>query len=194
MVAHIVRDDGVASSNLVTSTKVINAVLLFGVDYSIKIYGGIVVKKIISIFAVVALCLAVFCGCGAKEVKLSEVMSKINSDFSLSLESLSSADDLNKYYSIETADVKQFAAEIDKNNNAPVEIVLVEAVDADAAARVESALTTRYNAIYSQYTSYTPEKVSMVKECKVTKDGNFVSLIVAENAPKILDTYYSFIK
>lgn len=151
-------------------------------------------KKVISLVSAFVLCLAVFTGCGAKEVKLDEVMDKINSDFSLSLQTLQSADELNTYYSIDTADVKQFAAEIDPNNNAPVEIVLVEAVDADAAGRVETALTTRYNAIYSQYSSYTPEKLSMVKACKVTKDGNYVSMIVADKAPEMLDVYYGFIK
>lgn len=151
-------------------------------------------KKVISIVSAFVLCLAIFTGCGAKEVKLSEVMDKINSDFSLSLQTLESADELNTYYSIDTADVKQFAAEIDPNNNAPVEIVLIEAVDADAATRVESALTTRYNAIYSQYSSYTPEQLDMVKACKVTKDGNFVSMIVADKGAEMLDVFYSYDK
>lgn len=151
-------------------------------------------KKVISIVSAFVLCLAIFTGCGAKEVKLSEVMDKINSDFSLSLQTLESADELNTYYSIDTADVKQFAAEIDPNNNAPVEIVLIEAVDADAATRVESALTTRYNAIYSQYSSYTPEQLDMVKACKVTKDGNFVSMIVADKGSEMLDVFYSYVK
>lgn len=151
-------------------------------------------KKVISIVSAFVLCLAIFAGCGAKEVKLSEVMDKINSDFSLSLQKLESADELNTYYSIDTADVKQFAAEIDPNNNAPVEIVLIEAVDADAATRVESALTTRYNAIYSQYSSYTPEQLDMVKACKVTKDGNFVSMIVADKGSEMLDVFYSYVK
>lgn len=151
-------------------------------------------KKVISIVSALVLCLAVFAGCGAKEVKLSEVMNKLNSDFSLSLKALESADDLNKYYSINTADVKQFAAEIDPNNNAPVEIVLVEATNADAAGKIETALTNRYKSIYSQYSSYTPEKLSMVKDCKVTKDGNFVTMIVADKAPEMLEAFYKFIK
>ncbi|MGN0501730.1 MAG: DUF4358 domain-containing protein [Ruminococcus sp.] len=151
-------------------------------------------KKVISIVSAFVLCLAIFAGCGAKEVKLSEAMDKINSDFSLSLQKLESADELNTYYSIDTADVKQFATEIDPYNNAPVEIVLIEAVDADAATRVESALTTRYNAIYSQYSSYTPEQLDMVKACKVTKDGNFVSMIVADKGSEMLDVFYSYVK
>lgn len=151
-------------------------------------------KKVISIASALVLCLVIITGCGAKEVKLSEVMDKINSDFSLSLQKLESADELNTYYSIDTADVKQFAAEIDPNNNAPVEIVMIEAVNADAASRVESALTTRYNAIYSQYSSYTPEQLDMVKACKVTKDGNYVSMIVADKGSEMLDVFYSYVK
>ena len=151
-------------------------------------------KKVISIVSALVLCLAVFAGCGAKEVKLSEVMNKLNSDFSLSLKALESTNNLNKYYSINTADVKQFAAEIDPNNNAPVEIVLVEATNADAAGKIETALTNRYKSIYSQYSSYTPEKLSMVKDCKVTKDGNFVTMIVADKAPEMLEAFYKFIK
>lgn len=149
-------------------------------------------KKTFSVATSIILCLAFLTGCGAKNVNLSEVMEKINSDFSLSLRILESVDDLDTYYSIETADVEQFAAEIDVNNDAPVEIVLVEAVDADAATRVETALTTRYKAIVNRYSSYTPEKFDMVQACKVTRDNNYVTMIVADNAPEMLNVYYDF--
>ena len=39
-----------------------------------------------------------------------------------------------------------------------------------------------------------PEKLDMVKNCKVTKDGNYVSLIVADNAAEILQKYQDSIK
>ncbi len=154
----------------------------------------LVMKKIISVISVLVLCLTIFAGCSSSGADLSEVMDKLNSEFNLSLTKLESVDDLNTYYSIDTADVKQFAAEIDSNNNASKEIVLVEAVDAEAADRVEAALTTRYNSIYSQYASYSAEQLDMVKQCKVTKDGNFVSMIVAENAPDMLNVYYEYVK
>ncbi len=156
-------------------------------------------KRIVSLVLVALLAVAVFAGCGgagndAKKVDLPAVMDSINSANGLSLEKLDSADMLTRYYSIDAADVKQFAAEMDKNNDAPVEIVLIEAVDADAAGRVETALTTRYNSILRTYNSYTPEKVAMVEACKVTKDGNFVSMIVADNAAAMLKTYQDSLK
>ena len=121
-------------------------------------------------------------------------MTSINSTYNLSLKTLESKDDLKKYYSINPDSVKQFAAEIDSNNNAPVEIVLVEAVDDSAATEIEKVLAGRYNSIISQYASYTPDKLEMVKDCKVSKDGNYVSLIVAENGPEILKTFQDSIK
>lgn len=161
-------------------------------------------KRFVSVLLIAILAISLFAGCGGasdsdksdsgKSVDLPAVMEKINSEYSLSLKALNGAGKLTRYYSIEVNDVKQFAAELDSNNNAPVEIVLVEAVDADAADRVESALTTRYNSILNQYGSYTPEKVNMVKACKVTKDGNFVSMIVADNADGMLKIYQDSIQ
>lgn len=151
-------------------------------------------KKVATLLSVLILCLTMLAGCGSTNVDLSEVMNKINTDFNLSLKTLENVDDLNTYYSIDTADVKQFAAELDANANAPQEIVMVEAVDADAASRVETALSNRYNSIYGIFKSYSPEQASIVEESKVTKDGNFVSMIVAENSADMLKVYYEFVK
>ena len=142
-------------------------------------------KRIIALVIAAIMSVSVLAGCGGGS-DLNKVMSDINSTYSLNLKTLESKDDLSKYYSIKPESVKQFAAEIDSNNNAPVEIIMVEATDANAATEIEKALAARYNSIVSQYASYTPEKLDMVKNCKVTKDGNYVSLIVADNAAEIL--------
>lgn len=151
-------------------------------------------KKVISLATALVMCLVMFAGCGSNDVKLSEVMDKINSEFSLSLTQIDSVDKLNSYYSINADDVKQFAAENDSNSDASVEIVMVEAKDATAADAVEKALTARYNSIHSQYSSYSPELLDMVNKCKVTKDGNFVSMIVADKAEDMLKIYYEYVK
>lgn len=151
-------------------------------------------KRIIAMALAAVMALAVFAGCGAKEVKLDDVMTAINSSCNLNLQKLESVDELNTYYNINTDDVKQFAAEIDSNNNAPVEVILIEAVNSDAASNIESALTARYNSIVSQYASYTPELLDAVKACEVKKDGNFVTMIVAENADEITKVYNEQVK
>ena len=146
-------------------------------------------KKVISFATIIFMCISMLTGGGASDVKLEEVM-----DFSLSLTQLESADELKTYYSISPDDVKQFAAEIDSNNNAPVEIVMIEAVDSTAADNIEQALTTRYNSIYSQYSSYSTDRLDVVRNSKVTKDGNFVSMIVAEKSSEMLEVYYQYVK
>lgn len=153
-------------------------------------------KKIISVICAAALCLCLFAGCGAKEVNLTEVLDKINTDYPVSgLTKITDVNDLNSYYQIKPEDVKQFAAEINENSSdAPVEIVLVEAKDSTAAQDIYDKLSNRYNSIYNMYASYSADQIAMVKECKVTMDGNFVSMIVAENAPEMVNVFYSFIK
>lgn len=152
-------------------------------------------KKVISLVTAVVLCLTALVGCsGSKEVDLKSVLSDINSQYSLSLKELTEVNDLRKYYGIATEDVKQFAAEINSDSNSREEIVLVEAVDSDAASRVNDALTKTYTSIVTQYSGYNAEKLSMVEACKVTMDGNYVTMIVADKGPEILETFYGYIK
>lgn len=153
-------------------------------------------KKVITLFCAAVLCVCFFSGCGAKEANLSEVMDKINSSYDVKdLTKLTDVNDLNTYYGIDVKDVKQFAAEINTDSSkAPVEIVLVEANDASAAQNINTKLSARYNSIYSQYASYSAEEVAMVKDCKVTVDGNYVTMIVADKAPEMLEIFYSNIK
>lgn len=131
----------------------------------------------------------------ASKVDLNTVLDKINTENALSLDKIDDVKKLKRYYGIDEADVKQFAGETDKSDpNAPIEIVLIEGKDAAAAGRIESALNTRYGSVLNTYTSYSPDKVDMVKACKVTKDGNFVSMIIADNAPTMVKTFQDSIK
>ncbi|MGN0488923.1 MAG: DUF4358 domain-containing protein [Ruminococcus sp.] len=145
-------------------------------------------KKIISItiVAITMVTLLMCAGCSTStDVDLKSVLSDINSKYSDStsgLTELTDVNDLNKYYNINTDDVAQFAAEITSDTSkAPVEIVMVEAKNADAVSNIENALNARYQGIYSTYASYSAEQFDMVKKCKVTKNGNYIILVVAED-------------
>ncbi len=141
--------------------------------------------------AVIALCM---CSCGnsnagsgsgtastaAKEINLSEVISTINSSSPNQMELIEGVDDLNKYYSISKEDVKSFGAEIDKSGID--EVVIVEAVDADAAARIQAKLQQRYNSKKQLGASYSPEDLQIIKNCSVKTNGNIVSMIISSNA------------
>ena len=136
---------------------------------------------------IIALCM---CSCGnsgsgtastaAKEINLSEVISTINSGSPNKMELIESVDDLNKYYSISKEDVKSFGAEIDQSGID--EVVIVEAVDADAASRIQAKLQQRYNSKKQQGASYSPEDLQIIKNCSVKTNGNIVSMIISSNA------------
>lgn len=145
-------------------------------------------KRIISLSLVAFMLLStiLFASCSTStSVDLKSVLSDINSKYANStsgLTELKDENDLKKFYQIDTDDVAQFAAEITTDTSkAPVEIVMVEAKDADAAKNIEDALNARYQLIYGTYASYSAEQFDMVKNCKVTKNGNYIILIVAED-------------
>ena len=150
--------------------------------------------SVIAFALAMVMCLAAFAGCGSKEVDLKKAMETLNTKYSLSLDSIASADDLNKYYQVKKDDVKQFAAEKNKDTNSPVEVILVEAKDKDAASNVEKALQKRLNSVTNIYTSYDKDNVAMVKACKVTNENNIVTLIIAKDAEKMLETFNESIK
>ncbi len=123
-------------------------------------------KKVISLAVALVLCLSIFAGCGAKEVNLADLMDKMNSEYSVDATKYETKDDMYKYYNINADDIKQFAAEVGKSDtdSKNTEVVLVEATDSDAASRVETALTNRYNSIFQQNASYSAEELDMVKK------------------------------
>ena len=123
-------------------------------------------------------------------VDLNSILDEINAATGLDLEKVEEASRLKRYYTIEEGDVKQFAVERDKNN----EVVLIEATDSDAADRIKDALEKKLDSLVNYSNSYSPEKAEQVKACKVTVDGNFVSLIVTDDPETALGIYQDKIK
>jgi len=130
-------------------------------------------------------------GCGDSgtpaDVDLAAVVTNIDSSYPNEMEDITTVDDLNKYYSIDPADVKSFAAEYSKSG--VDEIVLVEAVDADAAKRVSECLQNRYNSKKQQGASYSAEDLQVINNCSVKTNGSFVSMIVSSDAAAMEEIY-----
>lgn len=139
-------------------------------------------------------CVFLFVGCSseAKDVDLNAVMDTINSDYGI--QNVSAVEDkerLNTLYQIAEEDVESFAAEI--SDTEITEIILVKAVDAEAATRVSEKLQIRLNGKKSQAASYEAEVLDLVQQCEVaTNNDVYVSLIVADNVDDITATYNSF--
>lgn len=144
-------------------------------------------KKVLTILTAALLVLALLTACGAKQVDLNQVMKDINNTYGLAnLTAVEDTDNLKRYYRIPTEDVKQFAAEFTKAaTDGYTEVVLIEAVDADAAGRTKTQLETRLNSQLNDAKSYNASQVSMIESCKVKESGNFVWLVIGEKQEQI---------
>ena len=70
--------------------------------------------------------------------------------------------------------------------------MLVQAKDAEAAARVEEKLQARYDSRSKEIASYSPENYEIMKKCEVKTDGNYVRMIFAESAQEMVEVYNSY--
>ena len=149
--------------------------------------------------------LFVFAGCGeksessdtpAKDVVLSDILSEINAEFSISeddMMAVETTEDLELFYNVAPEDVKQFAAQTTKNTATDIaEIILVEAVDSAAADRVFEALEYRYSSQRDLCASYSAELLAIIDKCSVERNGNVVSLIMSNDVKEIKAFYNAF--
>lgn len=148
-------------------------------------------KKILSIVLLVALmCTLTACG-GKKEAAKSANLGEVMAKFNLNGENMMTmeAADIEAFYGIPAADMKQYAAAVSTTGINCDEIVLIEATDADAAKRVKTALDNRYQAKLNETDGYLPEENAIIKTCSVTIDGNYVAMIVGPNAADMVKIY-----
>ena len=154
-------------------------------------------KKTVSLLFACIFIACALCACGGKTADLNAVLKEINTKYpsQTAMKELTDVSELKKYYSIDEADVNQFAAEITSDSSAaPVEIVLVEAKDTAAADKVKTQLDRRFDTIYSQYASYSADQLAVIEVCKVEKQGSYVTMVVSENYSGIMEIVNAAIK
>ena len=144
-------------------------------------------KKLLSILLLIALTFAL---CGAKLEDGSVDLEAVLAEFNLSDEMMTlDAFDLADIYYFTPEDMKQAVAAVHTSGINCDEIILIEAVDADAAANVKTILDGRYQAKLNETENYLPDEYAIIKECSVTMNGNYVAMIVAPNAAELVEIY-----
>ncbi len=161
-------------------------------------------KRILALTLAILMISALFVACGgdggkddkksesAKSVDLKAVMNDINSQYGISestvqgLKILETPEELDRYYMIASADIKQFAAERSSSATDFTEIVLVEANDAAAVEKIVTQMNSRLDAQRNTAKSYTPEAVEMLEKCAVKTKGNFIYLVINEKSEEIV--------
>ena len=150
-------------------------------------------KKIILSAVAVLMCMCLLTACGGtsktlNDTPLVDAMDKINAEVfggGDNMRVIDSIDKLELYYGIDPADVKEFAAEVSKNSATEIdEVVLVKAVDEEAAKRVAEKLELRLQSQKDLCASYSAELLAVADKCAVRTEGVLVSLIICEEYDK----------
>lgn len=150
-------------------------------------------KKIILSAVAVLMCMCLLTACGGtsktlNDTPLVDAMDRINAEVfggGDNMRVIDSLDKLELYYGIDPADVKEFAAEVSKNSATEIdEVVLVKAVDEEAAKRVAEKLELRLQSQKDLCASYSAELLAVADKCAVRTEGVFVSLIICEEYDK----------
>lgn len=151
-------------------------------------------KQIVCLLAA-ALCALSLTGCQSKKTgpdDLSAVHQELSAQAELSDMLALSADELGTFYGIAAEDVKQFAASVNSTGIRCDEIVLIEATDEEAAARVKEQLDSRYASQLAQFETYLPDQYEILQKCGVRQDGNYVAMIVAADPAPLVKLYEAY--
>ncbi|WP_405357596.1 DUF4358 domain-containing protein [Ruminococcus sp.] len=146
-------------------------------------------KRFLCVIAVITVLAVTLCACGQAAKPLSEVFEKLKTDYNITdMLEYKSADDLSRY-GIKAEDVEESAGGVNKTGVNQEEIVLVKTKDAEAAKRVQDALSKRLESKLNETKNYNPEQYAIVEKCSVDVDGNYVSMIISSDAEAMKKDY-----
>ncbi len=148
-------------------------------------------KKIIAlVLAVLTIFALTACGGGsAKEIDIAAVKETIVTDLAVEGSMDIDASRLLDLYGIAAEDIEESACYITMDGVFPEEIIMVKAVDGDAAKRVEEKLNTRIEEVKVQSQSYDAENYALAQECKVIKEGNYVAMFLSAKHAEMEDIF-----
>lgn len=85
---------------------------------------------------------------------------------------------LSSLYGIEASLVKQSACFVTIEGAFPHEIVMIEAIDEDAAKSITALLNNRLAEVKEQSKSYDAENYALAQQCSVDRNGCFVTMFL----------------
>ncbi len=118
-------------------------------------------------------------GGGSGAVDIAGLKDTIISDLSIQDPMDLPAEQLGELYGIDAADVADSACFITMGGTFPDEIVMVEAADADAAARISEKLEARLDEVKTQSQNYDEENYALAQACRVMESGNTLALFLS---------------
>lgn len=168
-------------------------------------------KKLIFIAVLAAVC-AAFTGCSGKagnsgsnsdsaaasnptsadnaeSVSYSDKTAKLMDEVEFPKGMVEMSENNLKMYGIDAADTADYSGYLCASGAMPDEFGIFEAVDADAADRIKSALESRIESQRKTYTDYTPDEVYKLDDSFVEINGNVVCYAICADNSKAKEIF-----
>lgn len=127
-----------------------------------------------------------------KNVSLEQVRSAILDQLSVVDPLLLEGEMLEGLYGITSDMLKQSASFVTMSGTFPDEVIMTEAVDDEAAEAIAAALQRRLDEVMVQSKTYDAENYEAAQQCKVSRSGLFVALILSPKQADMTAVYEGF--
>ena len=129
------------------------------------------------------------CSQNTKEINLNDTYTKIESTGILPQMTNVGQDDIENLYGINPSDMKQYVMKISVEGTLADEVILIEVKDSAKVKEIEGKLQTRLDNKAEEALGYSPEQYAIIMKCHVDTRGNYVSMIVSPESPKLIEIY-----
>lgn len=130
----------------------------------------------------------------AASVDLAACLEQIKTDCALTDARNINTDMLFDTYGIAAEQYKQAACCMVPTGVFPAEVLMFEAVDADAASAIAAKLELRLQEVKNQSQSYDAENYALAQQCAVNTNGNIVTLFISADFANMNSILASYIK
>ena len=138
----------------------------------------------------------VLCGCSAGEagepdMPINDILEEIISETQTPQPMPIDRDALASLYGIAADDVGQCACAVTMNGVFPDEMLIIQAKDSAAAARIKQCLDTRLKEVLEQSRGYDAASYAVAQKCRVNENGLYLSLFVSAKHERMNELYLS---
>ena len=132
---------------------------------------------------------------GNKDVNLADFYTSLNEKYEMPAMSEVTDDLMDTFYpGLKDVERTQTVLYMPLMNVQATEILLVQAADADGAKKVKEIFEQRQKDLDNQWQSYLPEQHELVKNAVFLEKGNYVGMVVSENADAIKTDFEALFK
>ncbi|MBY0123572.1 DUF4358 domain-containing protein [Bacillus sp. S/N-304-OC-R1] len=102
------------------------------------------------------------------------------------------ADEVKTFYHLDPAKLEEYEIRFPMMNVKTNEIAILKVKDAKDVLEVESAVKQRAEDVKKQFEMYLPDQYENAKNYKLITKGNYILLVISEEADELVKVYDSF--